>query len=333
MHEVGTDLYDVVPARARRLERLTDLRENAVALLVEARARRQHARDEEELTRGDARDVRVLPQGLAQRVDVVYAHLARHHPYFTQGRVSLALALVVPLDVLHSGSPVEHPCRDEEQVRKPVQVLARGLTHVLLATERHDAPFGSSAHRARQMRRGRGAASSRQDEFLKRCERPVKLLDLLVEKLHALGFEERVAGNAQLAAQVEKILLHADERAADLFRDVLRKDHPKHRVELVDFAEGADARVVLRHATAGKQAGFAAVAVAQGQYQRAAQLMGAVETQLASLGIRILYMDKMEYDRNLGVLQANLDEHTLQKFWAIGNGMFLEEAIVFALDS
>ena len=79
-------------------------------------------------------------------------------------------------------------------------------------------------------------------------------------------------------------------------------------------------------------AGFAAVEVARGQYPLAAQLMGAVETQLASLGIRLLYMDKMEYDRNLAVLQANMDPRTLQKFWGKGNGMFLEEAIVFALE-
>jgi len=80
-------------------------------------------------------------------------------------------------------------------------------------------------------------------------------------------------------------------------------------------------------------AGFAAVAAAQGQFQRAAQLMGAVETQLASLGIRLLYMDKMEYDRNLAVLQTNLDERTLKKFWGKGNSMSLEETIRFALET
>jgi non-specific serine/threonine protein kinase len=79
-------------------------------------------------------------------------------------------------------------------------------------------------------------------------------------------------------------------------------------------------------------AGFAAVAVARKQYPRAAQLMGAVETQLASLGIRLLYMDKMEYDRNLAILQAKVDESTLKKFWAKGNGLSLEEAIAFALE-
>jgi predicted ATPase/DNA-binding SARP family transcriptional activator len=79
-------------------------------------------------------------------------------------------------------------------------------------------------------------------------------------------------------------------------------------------------------------AGFAAIAIEQEQYQRAAQLMGAVETQLVSIGIRLLYMDKMEYDRKLAVLQTKLDQHTLKKFWEKGNGMSLEQAIGFALD-
>lgn len=80
-------------------------------------------------------------------------------------------------------------------------------------------------------------------------------------------------------------------------------------------------------------AGFAAVAVAREHYARAAQLMGAVEKQLASLGIRLLYMDKMEYDRNLAHLQARSDEPTLKKFWQMGNQLSLDQAIQFACES
>jgi tetratricopeptide (TPR) repeat protein len=79
-------------------------------------------------------------------------------------------------------------------------------------------------------------------------------------------------------------------------------------------------------------AGFAAVAVAQEQLQRAAQLMGAVETQLASLGIRLLYMDKLEYDRKLTVLQTKLDQQALEKSWEKGNRMSLDQALAFALE-
>jgi predicted ATPase/DNA-binding SARP family transcriptional activator len=79
-------------------------------------------------------------------------------------------------------------------------------------------------------------------------------------------------------------------------------------------------------------AGFAAIAVAQGKFERAAKLMSAVETQLASMGIRLIYMDKMEYERNLGTLRGQLDDKILNKFWAKGKAMTMEEAIEYALE-
>jgi hypothetical protein len=78
-------------------------------------------------------------------------------------------------------------------------------------------------------------------------------------------------------------------------------------------------------------AGFAAIALAQGKFERAAQLMGAVETQLALFNVRLLYMDNKEYERNLALLRAKLDEKPLAKFWEKGKGMSFEEAIAFAL--
>jgi predicted ATPase len=79
-------------------------------------------------------------------------------------------------------------------------------------------------------------------------------------------------------------------------------------------------------------AGFADIAVAQGKFARAAQIMGVVETQLASMGMRLLPVDKMEYERNLAVLRAKLDEKTLSRFWTKGKGLSLDDAIVFALE-
>jgi len=79
-------------------------------------------------------------------------------------------------------------------------------------------------------------------------------------------------------------------------------------------------------------AGFAAIAGAQGKFERAATLMGAVESQLVSFGIRLLYIDKMEYDRNLALLQSELDKRKLAKFWAEGKAMSLDDAIAFALE-
>ncbi len=79
-------------------------------------------------------------------------------------------------------------------------------------------------------------------------------------------------------------------------------------------------------------AGFAAIAVAQGNYQHGAQLMAAVETQLASLGVRLVYMDRMEFERNLARLRAKLDEKALAKFWAKGRALTLERSIEYALE-
>jgi tetratricopeptide (TPR) repeat protein len=78
-------------------------------------------------------------------------------------------------------------------------------------------------------------------------------------------------------------------------------------------------------------AGFADIAVVQGKFSRAAQIMAAVETQLAAMGMRLLPVDKMEYERNLAQLRAQFDERSLNKFWAKGKEMSPEQAIAFAL--
>jgi non-specific serine/threonine protein kinase len=79
-------------------------------------------------------------------------------------------------------------------------------------------------------------------------------------------------------------------------------------------------------------AGFAAIAMAQGRFERAARLISAVEKQLSSFGIQLFYMDKIEFDRNLPLVFEKLDEKTLARLRAKGNGMTLEQAIAFALE-
>jgi tetratricopeptide (TPR) repeat protein len=79
-------------------------------------------------------------------------------------------------------------------------------------------------------------------------------------------------------------------------------------------------------------AGFAAIAAAQGKIQRAAQLLSAVEAQLAAIGIRLSHMDQLEYERNLALVRTKLDEKTLTKFWEKGKRMSFDEAVAFALE-
>src|SRR5215217_2169197 len=77
---------------------------------------------------------------------------------------------------------------------------------------------------------------------------------------------------------------------------------------------------------------FADIAVVQGKFARGATLMAAVETQLASMGMRLLPVDKLEYERNRDVLRAELEEKILNKFWAKGKTMSLDQVIAFALE-
>ena len=60
--------------------------------------------------------------------------------------------------------------------------------------------------------------------------------------------------------------------------------------------------------------------------------MLAIETQLTSIGIRLLQLVKMEYERNLTLLRTQLDKKTLSKFWTKGKAISLDEPIAFALE-
>jgi hypothetical protein len=77
---------------------------------------------------------------------------------------------------------------------------------------------------------------------------------------------------------------------------------------------------------------FADIAVVQGKFERGVTLIAAVETQLATMGMRLLPVDKLEAERNLALLLTKLDEKTLNKFWAKGKAMSLDDAIAFALE-
>jgi hypothetical protein len=71
-------------------------------------------------------------------------------------------------------------------------------------------------------------------------------------------------------------------------------------------------------------AGFAAIALAQGKLERGARLMAAIDAALSAMGIRLLHMDRRQYERNLAFLQAKLGEKTLNKFWSRGGPLPFE---------
>jgi tetratricopeptide (TPR) repeat protein len=105
------------------------------------------------------------------------------------------------------------------------------------------------------------------------------------------------------------------EKASQLCRESLRINQ-----------ELGDVRGVIASLSA-----FGGIATARGNLVRAAQLFGAVETLLKSGNIRLVYMDRMERERNLSGLRSQLDPVALDLAWKMGAAMSLEQAIEFAL--
>jgi tetratricopeptide (TPR) repeat protein len=71
---------------------------------------------------------------------------------------------------------------------------------------------------------------------------------------------------------------------------------------------------------------------ANGQPELAARLFGASESTLQDLGASLQPADKIEIDRYLDDVRAQLDEKTFEKAWAEGRAMSLDDAVALALD-
>ena len=59
--------------------------------------------------------------------------------------------------------------------------------------------------------------------------------------------------------------------------------------------------------------------------------IAAVESQLAAISVKLLYVDRKEYERNLASLREHLNANTLSKLWAKGKALSFDETIRLAL--
>lgn len=66
-------------------------------------------------------------------------------------------------------------------------------------------------------------------------------------------------------------------------------------------------------------------------FRRAARLFGAAERLRAPIGSAIEWLDQPEYERQLAIVRAHLDEATFAAAWAEGRVMTLEQAVEYAL--
>jgi hypothetical protein len=110
----------------------------------------------------------------------------------------------------------------------------------------------------------RAARARRQDELGQARQLGVVVRQRSVQPGHGLVLEQGVAGDGELAAQVEQLVLDDDQQLAHIGRQRLGQQHAQVGVELVHIAHRGDAPVVLGHALAVAQPGGAIVAGAGG---------------------------------------------------------------------
>lgn len=74
------------------------------------------------------------------------------------------------------------------------------------------------------------------------------------------------------------------------------------------------------------------VALGQRQFDKAAQLFGAVDILLLTYGLRLLWIDEQRFGQNLAALRPYLEQGFFIQDWAAGQKSSLEQAVEFALE-
>jgi len=133
---------------------------------------------------------------------------------------------------------------------------------------------------------------------------------------------QRETGNINFLAYTTRRLAHLAWQAGDFLKAIQLCTESLLMNQEVNDPRGMIASL----------AGFVAIAVAQGKFGRAAVLKAAIDAQIASTGIHLLYIDKKEYERNILLLSEQLIGKNTDRFQAKGQSMTLEEAIAFALE-
>ena len=156
----------------------------------------------------------------------------------------------------------QHAREHEQEVREPVQVAGGFGADVLGPRRQRPHPaLGASHHRTRHVAGGRGGPAAGEDEILQRRQRFVEGVQGHLQAIHMLGLDQLHARDAQLAAQVEQVVLYFREAAGHGFRQAGHRQHHADRaVGLIDGTVGLDAGVVLAHPGAVTQASRAEVA-------------------------------------------------------------------------
>jgi tetratricopeptide (TPR) repeat protein len=142
------------------------------------------------------------------------------------------------------------------------------------------------------------------------------------EQFYARGIAPDVAGNE------ESQHAYPLRRLAYL---VLRRGDCAQAIRLCQESLKLNLNIYDRRAVAACIIMLASAVRTQGQFIRAAKLLGAAEAILVSIAAPLLPTDQHEYDHNVAALGEQLGSGELAAAWAEGQVMSMEQAIAYAL--
>ena len=116
-------------------------------------------------------------------------------------------ALVLPQHFAVARRAREHACEHEQQIGQAIEVADRFGAHRFDARQRNDFAFRAPAHGACEMAARRGHAAAGQDEILERRQIGVEAVERGFEAVDVGCVDHRHARNAQLAAEIEQVVL------------------------------------------------------------------------------------------------------------------------------
>ena len=106
-----------------------------------------------------------------------------------------------------------------------------------------------------------------------------------------------------------------------------------YETALANFKESLEINVKIedQRGTLACLSAFAGIHRLRGNLEFAAHLFGAVQALISETNLRILQIDRIEFERNLAALHDQLDQSVLEKAWAKGEAMTFEQAVEFTL--
>jgi predicted ATPase/class 3 adenylate cyclase len=157
---------------------------------------------------------------------------------------------------------------------------------------------------------GLGMAARFQGRFDEARERFGPLLDIF----HEMGDQHRTNMIHSECAHMQRLEGHHD-KAESMYRETILEWQ----------------RLGHRAAVANQLECFAFIAKAHEQPERAIKLLGAAERLREIIKIDMSDMERVEYDREVADLKANIGEKEFTLLWAEGRSMTMEQAIELAL--